>query len=149
MPTVRVTIVQATYVLATFVHISDLTQNIFGHKVCWTQNIFGHKIFMNTFFRPKISCPKTFFLIRIFFRPKFFSDLKFFLKQFFFWIKFFSDPKWTLWKMIFGGRKQSFWTWGLRFYFHWSLTLETKSCLPPTPLPNGWTIFFDVTQNKI
>ena len=38
--------------------------------------------------------------------------------------------------MIFGGRKQSFWTWGCLnwqgqiFYFNWSLTLKTKSCLP-------------------
>ena len=36
--------------------------------------------------------------------------------------------------MIFGGIKQSFWTWGFlnfpaqRFYLNWSLTLKTKSC---------------------
>ena len=36
--------------------------------------------------------------------------------------------------MIFGGRKQNFWScsflnWqGQRFYFEWSLTLKTKSC---------------------
>ena len=49
--------------------------------------------------------------------------------------KIFSNQKWTLMKMIFGGIKQSFWTWGFlkciaqRFYLNWSLTIKTKSCI--------------------
>ena len=44
----------------------------------------------------------------------------------------FSNQKLTSMKMIFGGIKQSFWTWGFlnciaqRFYLNWSLTLKTK-----------------------
>ena len=48
--------------------------------------------------------------------------------------KFFSYQKWTSMKIIFGGIKRSFWTWGFlnclaqRFYLYWSLILKTKSC---------------------
>ena len=90
----------------------------FGPKILWTQHIFGD--------------PK-------FFWTQTFLDLKFFWSQNFFWIQIFqtqnfSDPKWTSTKIIFGGIKQSFWTWGFpnclaqRFYLNWSLTLKTKSC---------------------
>ena len=54
--------------------------------------------------------------------------------KFFFRPKIFSNQKWTSMKMIFGGIKQSFWTWGFlnciaqRSYLNWSLTLKTKSC---------------------
>ena len=50
--------------------------------------------------------------------------------------KIFFNQKWTSMKMICGGIKQSFWTWGFlnwiirqRFYLNWSLTLKTKSWL--------------------
>ena len=64
----------------------------------------------------------------------------FFQTQNLFMFSIFSDPKICLaqnylqWKTIFGGRKQSFRTWGFlncqeqRFYFNWSLTQKTESC---------------------
>ena len=92
----------------------------FTQKFFQIQSFFGPKILFrpNIVFRPNIFSDTKFF-----FHPKFFSDPTFF------W-----DPKSTLRKMIFGGIKQSFWTWAFlnclaqSFYLNWSLTLKTKSC---------------------
>ena len=97
----------------------------------WPKIFFRPKII----FRPKIYGPKIFFGTNFFSEQSFFRNTNFSDPKFFSDLTFFADPKWTSWKMIFGGRKQSFWTWGClnwqgqRFYFNWSLTLETKSCL--------------------
>ena len=107
-------------------------KNVFlTHNLVRTQYLFPSKFFFKQliFFGLKILLDPKFLL-----EPKKFRNERFFRTRFFSDLTFFVDPKWTSWKMIFGGRKQSFWTWGClnwqgqRFYFNWSLTLETKSC---------------------
>ena len=108
------------------------TKFFFWLKIVFGINIFSiqKKILDLQFFRPKI-----FFRCKFVLGPKFFSEPKYFQTQIFFRPKICSDPKWISMKMIFGGIKQSFWTWGFlncpsqRFYLNWSLTLKTKSCL--------------------
>ena len=82
-----------------------------------------------------VTMDQTFLWDPIFFGTKNLLDLKDFQTQIFFQPKIFSDSKWTSMKMIIWGIKQTFWTWGFlnllmqMFYFNWSLTLKTKSCL--------------------
>ena len=118
MPNATVTFVQATYALATFVHISNVTgriltklfgpillgviifldQNVLGpnfiRPIFLTQNIFQTQLFLG----PKIFGPDNFLDKKKFSNPKFFRTQKFFRQFFldpnfssipnFFWISF-------------------------------------------------------------
>ena len=110
MPTVMVTIVQATFVLATFVHIRNISAVtdliltklfvpnfwqalIFLHTKFCGPTFFGPKIFqIKIFFRSKISLDTKFCWRKVFLDTKLFSTLKF-LDQIFFLTKFVLDLK--------------------------------------------------------
>ena len=102
----------------------------FRTSVLFLQNHFHWNSF---WIGKKIWSEKILVLRKILGLKKFASE-KYFQTQIFFRPKICSDPKWISMKMIFGGIKQSFWTWGFlncpsqRFYLNWSLTLKTKSC---------------------
>ena len=125
-----------------FIEIHFGSEQILGLKKIWVWKNFGSeknfgpkniclwKLFLDQTFFPS----KIFLGLRIFFWCKFFEAQNFSRNQHFSRPKICSDPKWISMKMIFGGIKQRFWTWGFlncssqRFYLKWSLTLKTKSC---------------------
>ena len=96
MPTIMVIFVQSTFVLATFVHIrniSDVTESIFTKNFCiqnlldpksfWTQIFSEPTFFWGTkfFSHQNFFGPKIFLTPQIFSNPKLFSDSKSYLTQ--------------------------------------------------------------------
>ena len=118
MPTFKVTLVQAIYVLVTFIHFSNisaitapiLSKNLsqflgdlifVNHflftKLLLTQIVFGPKVF----FLPKYFWPK--FFENFFWTHNFFQGPTFFCPKMFFGPKIFVDPKIFFWPQIFLG----------------------------------------------
>ena len=136
MPTVMIRFFQATYVLATFVHISNISgvtnpilTELFGSnflgsfdpKLFLTQKFFRNKCFLGpTTFWPVILLDPKKFLSSKFFRYKFIFFTSFFRPKSFVRVKISLDPIF-LWKHIFFGPNICF---GL-IDFHWRQGIQT------------------------